>query len=48
MHKICLLVLKNRTFLTAVGHLEQVVLPKLLEHTPFDLDELHLGGEEGE
>lgn len=38
--------LKNRIFLTAIGHLEQVVLPKLLEHAPFDLDELRLGGEE--
>lgn len=48
MNKICLLELKNRTFLTAVGHLEQVVFPKLLEHAAFDLDELRLGAEERE
>lgn len=32
--------LYNKKFLTAVGHLEQVVLAKFLEHTPFDFDEL--------
>lgn len=48
MNKRCLSGLKNRIFLTAIGHLEQVVLPKLLEHAPFDLDELRLGGEERE